>query len=240
MKRSIAVFAISALAAAVSLPALAQDKDTTRTDNELTSATEVLSSLTGPNSRAGIPDDVLSRAKCVAVIPKMIKAGFVVGGQHGAGVATCKLASGKWSPPAPFDMTGATFGAQIGGEKQGYVMMIMNDQGLQALMSGHFKVGAGVDAAAGPVGREGSASAGNNAAILSYANAKGAYVGATLNGAELNQDHGETKALYGQETPFSNILNGKVEMPSDTSATEFVHTVASVVDRAGNEGTEAH
>jgi len=212
---------------------------TTDSDAEAVGYTFV--ALTSANLLVHELQDIYNaEGQILKALPKMIKAGFVVGGQHGAGVATCKLASGKWSPPAPFDMTGATFGAQIGGEKQGYVMMIMNDQGLQALMSGHFKVGAGVDAAAGPVGREGSAAAGNNAAILSYANAKGAYVGATLNGAELNQDHGETKALYGQETPFSNILNGKVEMPSDTSATEFVHTVASVVDRAGNEGTEAH
>lgn len=241
MKRPIALFAIGALAAAVSVPAFAQDKDAARADDELTAATQVMTQLTGPQARAGIPDDVLHNAKCVAVIPKMIKAGFVVGGQHGAGVATCKLTSGRWSPPAPFDLSGATFGAQIGGEEQGYVMMIMNNNGLQALMSGHFKVGAGVDAAAGPVGREGSGSAGVNAAILSYARAKGAYIGATLNGAELNQDHGETKALYGGETPFSSILNGEVKMPSDTQAREFVHTIASSVDRASNsEAREAH
>jgi lipid-binding SYLF domain-containing protein len=241
MKRSIAVFAIGALAAAVSIPALAQDKDTTRADNELTAATEVITQLTGPESRAGIPDDVLSRAKCVAVIPKMLKAGFVVGGQHGAGVATCKTSGDRWSPPAPFDLSGATFGAQIGGEEQGYVLMVMNNQGMQSLMSGHFKLGAGVDAAAGPVGREGSASAGNNAAILSYARAKGAYIGATLNGAELNQDHGETKALYGHEASFSDILNGQVQMPSEGAAHEFVHTIASAVDRARtDESREAH
>jgi SH3 domain-containing YSC84-like protein 1 len=93
-------------------------------------------------------------------------------------------------------------------------------------------VGAGVDAAAGPVGREGSGSAGNNAAILSYANAKGAYIGATLNGTELNQDHGETQALYGQPTQFQAILNGQVSMPSDSAAHEFVATIHRSVDRA--------
>jgi len=156
MNKSIALFAAGALAAAVSVPAIAQDRST----DELNSATQVMQELTGPQSKAGIPDDVLKNAKCVAVIPKMLKAGFVVGGQHGAGVATCRLANGRWSPPAPFDLSGATFGAQIGGEEQGYVMMIMNDSGMQALMSGHFKIGAGVDAAAGPVGREGLVSSG--------------------------------------------------------------------------------
>jgi SH3 domain-containing YSC84-like protein 1 len=228
MKKSILVLTLGALAGAVSLSAFAQS----RADNELNSASQVMHDLTGPQSKAGIPDDVLKDAKCVAVIPKMVKAGFIFGGQHGAGVATCRTSSGHWSAPAPFDLTGITWGAQIGGEVQGYVMMIMNDQGMQALMSGHFKVGAGVDAAAGPVGREGSGSAGNNAAILSYANAKGAYIGATLNGAELNQDHGETQELYGQPTEFQAILNGQTSMPSDTAAHDFVATIHRAVDRA--------
>lgn len=230
-KRSIALFTMGALAAAGSMTALAQD----RADNELTSATQVMQDLTGPQSKGGIPDDVLKGAKCIAVIPKMVKAGFIVGGQHGAGVATCRTADGHWSPPAPFDLSGATWGAQIGGEVEGYVMMIMNNDGMQALMSGHFKVGAGVDAAAGPVGREGSASAGASAAILSYARAKGAYIGATLNGAELNQDHGETQALYGQATNFQAILNGQVHMPEASAAREFVHTINSAVERASND-----
>lgn len=231
MKRSLALFAAGALAAAVSIPALGQS----RADTELQNATQLMTQLTGPQAQAGIPDDVLRGAKCVAVIPKMVKGGFIVGAQHGAGVATCKTSEGRWSPPAPFDLTGATWGAQIGGEVQGYVMMIMNDSGMQALMSGHFKVGAGVDAAAGPVGREGSGSVGNNAAILSYARAKGAYIGATLNGAELNQDHGETKELYGQEVPFNGILNGQAHMPDQSAAREFVDTINHAVERASND-----
>ncbi len=228
MKRSIAICTMSIFAAAVSVPAIAQN----RADNELNQATQIMHQLTGANSNAGIPDSVLRNAKCVAVIPKMVKAGFVVGGEHGAGVATCKLSDGRWSPPAPFDMSGASFGAQIGGEEEGYVMMIMNHQGMAALDSGHFKLGAGLNAAAGPVGRNASASAGNNAAILTYANAKGAYVGATLNGAELNQDHGETKQLYGHEVAFQKILEGQVQMPSQSAAHAFVETINHDVNRA--------
>ena len=152
MRKSIAILSAGIFAAAASMPAMAQSK----ADTELDQASEVLQSLTGPQSNAGIPDAVLKDAKCVAVIPKMVKGGFVLGAEHGDGVATCKTAEGKWSPPAPFQMSGASFGAQIGGEEQGYVMMIMNDQGMQALNSGHFKVGAGVNAAAGPVGRNDS------------------------------------------------------------------------------------
>lgn len=229
MRASLAVITTGLLAAGMTVAASAQNK----VDTELNNATQIMNELTGPQSNAGIPDAVLKDAKCVAVIPKMLKAGFVVGGQHGDGVATCKMSDGRWSPPAPFQMSGASFGAQIGGEEQGYVMMIMNHQGMDALLSGHFKVGAGVDAAAGPVGREASGSGGWKASILSYSRAKGAYVGATLQGAELNQDHGATKALYGNEVPFADILHGQAHT-TETAAQQFVHTINHAVQRASS------
>jgi lipid-binding SYLF domain-containing protein len=226
MKKSIAILTVGMLAAGASA-AIAQDK----VDDELNEATQIMHELTGPQSSEGIPDAVLKDAKCVAVIPKMIKGGFVVGAQHGDGVATCRLGDGHWSPPAPFQLSGASFGAQIGGEEQGYVMMVMDNNGLQALHSGHFKVGAGVDAAAGPVGREASGSAGWKASILSYSRAKGAYIGATLQGAELNQDHGKTKELYGHEVPFTAILDGDAHT-DEPAAVEFVHTINRAVETA--------
>jgi len=228
MRKTMAIVAAGMLAAATCAPAMAQSK----ADTELDEASQIMQELTGPQATAGIPDAVLKDAKCVAVIPKMIKGGFVVGAQHGDGVATCRTAEGRWSPPAPFQLSGASFGAQIGGEEQGYVMMVMDNNGMQALQSGHFKVGAGVDAAAGPVGREASGSAGWKAPILSYARAKGAYVGATLNGAELNQDHAKTKALYGSEVGFAQILNGNVQMPNQGAARAFVRTINHAVERA--------
>ena len=229
MRTTLAVITTGLLAAGMTVAASAQNK----IDNELDQATQIMNELTGPQSTAGIPDAVLKDAKCVAVIPKMLKAGFVVGGQHGDGIATCKMADGRWSPPAPFSLTGASFGAQIGGEEQGYVMMVMNHEGLAALESGHFKVGAGVDAAAGPVGREASASGGWKASILSYSRAKGAYVGATLNGAELNQDKNATRELYGHEVPFSDILHGEAHT-TEAAARQFVHTINHAVEQAGS------
>ncbi|MGA7885408.1 MAG: lipid-binding SYLF domain-containing protein [Acidobacteriaceae bacterium] len=229
MRKTIAALSVGLLAAATSVAAVAQSK----VDNELSEATQTIQSLTGSQSTAGIPDAVLKNAKCIAVIPKMIKAGLMVGGEHGDGFASCLTADGRWSPPAPFQMSGASFGLQAGGEEMGYVMMIMNDQGMQTLDSGHFKVGAGVNAAAGPVGRDADASGGWNAAILTYARAKGAYAGATLNGAELNENHDATKALYGHEADFTHILDGKVAMPSDPAAHEFVSTIHQVVASAG-------
>lgn len=228
MRKPLAILAIAALASATSAVAFAKNK----VDNELNQATQVMQGLAGPHSTAGIPDAVLKDAKCIAVIPKMLKGGFMIGAQHGAGVATCRLAGGRWSPPAPFALSGASFGAQIGGEEMGYVMMIMNSKGMQALNSGHFKLGAGVDAAAGPVGRNASASGGWKAAILTYARAKGAYAGATLNGDELNQDHKATKQLYGQQVPLKKILAGGVKMPAQGPAATFVETIHRAVQRA--------
>ncbi len=229
MKKTLAVLTAGVFAAFVSVPTLAQD----RVDNELTKASQIIQEMTGSQATAGIPNDVLSHAKCIAVIPKLLKAGFGIGGEHGNGIATCKVENGRWSPPAPFSMSGGSFGLQIGGEEVAYIMLAMTDQGMQALMSGHFKVGAGVNAAAGPVGRDASASAGwKGAALLSYSRAKGAYAGATLNGTELNQDHDATKQLYGHEVPFDKILNDQVHMPDQSAATQFVHTVNRAVEHA--------
>jgi SH3 domain-containing YSC84-like protein 1 len=228
MNKTLTFLTMGIFAASVSLPAFAQD----RVDSELTQATQIIHEMTGPQSNAGIPDSILRDSKCIAVIPKLLKAGFGIGGEHGNGIATCKLENGRWSPPAPFSMSGGSFGLQIGGEEVGYIMLAMTDQGMQALMSGHFKVGAGVNAAAGPVGRDASASAGwKGAALLSYSRAKGAYAGATLNGTELNQDHDATRQLYGHEIPFDTILKGQAH-PSDQTATQFVRTVNHAVEHA--------
>jgi lipid-binding SYLF domain-containing protein len=225
----LSILSVAVLAAAVPLSSIAQDK----VDNELTQATQIIQEMTGAQATAGIPNDVLRDSKCIAVIPKLLKAGFGIGGEHGNGIATCRTKEGPWSPPAPFSMSGGSFGLQIGGEEVGYVMLAMTDDGMQALMSGHFKVGAGVNAAAGPVGRDAEASAGwKAAALLSYSRAKGAYAGATLNGTELNQDHGATKELYNSEVAFNKILNGQVQMPTKSAAMQFVTTVNSAVKQA--------
>lgn len=228
MRKSFAILT-SSVFALFSVSAFAQDK----VENELTEASQIIQEMTGAHSNAGIPNDVLRDSKCIAVIPKLLKAGFGFGGEHGNGVATCKQQNGHWSPPAPFSMSGGSFGLQIGGEEVGYVMLAMTNQGMQALMSGHFKVGAGVNAAAGPVGRDASASTGwRGAALLSYSRAKGAYAGATLNGTELNQDHSATKQLYGSEVSFDKILDGQVQTPDQSASMGFVHTVNKAVERA--------
>src|SRR6201997_4654962 len=207
------------------------DEKSTANDSELARATQTVQHITEAPPDKGVPNTVLDGAKCVAVIPKLVKGAFVVGGEHGTGVATCKNASNSWSAPAPFSVSGTSWGPQIGGKSTDLVMFIMNDQGMTDLLSGHIKVGADVSAAAGPVGRSASADAGYKAGILTYSASKGAFIGASLHGAELNQDKKMTEDLYGSEVPFSDILKGKVQAKT-TEAHDFVNAVQNAKETA--------
>ncbi|HZP22094.1 MAG TPA: lipid-binding SYLF domain-containing protein [Terriglobales bacterium] len=230
MKKFFLTFVAAAFVLATSMIAGAQNK--TAINNELDKSANIIQELTSPTTTAGIPHQVLEGAKCIAVVPGLKQAGFIVGGHHGDGVATCKLATGRWSPPAPFQMTGGSFGLQIGVESVDLVMMIMNDQGMQTLESGHFKVGGEANATAGPVGREASANAGWKSAILTYAKSKGVYGGVTVNGAELNQDKKATEALYGNEVAFSQILHGQAPPTHDPAVRQFLSTIHSAEENA--------
>lgn len=168
----------------------------------------------------GVPEDLLASAKCAIVIPGMKKAGFVVGGRYGRGFATCRTTSGGngWSAPAPVFLGGGSWGAQIGGEAVDVVMLVMNDKGMQQLLSSKFKIGVDASAAAGPVGRSASADTNwkLNSELLTYSRAKGLFAGIELNGAEVKQDNDTTKELYGKDVSFNTILAGKVPTPAVT------------------------
>jgi lipid-binding SYLF domain-containing protein len=198
----------------------------------LQDATEILQSMTGPQSSAGIPDAVLKDAKCIAIVPGLVKGAFIIGGEHGKGVATCRTQNG-WSAPAFFEVSGGSFGAQIGGEKTDLVMMMMNDQGMQQLLSGKFKVGANASAAAGPVGRQAAAEGGWKAAILTYSRSKGAFAGVSLSGAEIQQDNSAMRKLYGKPVTFRQALAGKVPPPPQAQA--FLHEVEHAETVASNQ-----
>ena len=198
--------------------------DDSKNTGELQRAAEVIQNVTSASPDQGVPNQVLEGAKCVAVIPKLVKGAFIVGGEHGTGVATCRTSNGSWSAPAPFSVSGISWGPQIGGKSTDLVMFIMNDQGINDLLQGHVKVGADVSAAAGPVGRSASADAGYKAGILTYSASKGAFVGASLNGAELQQDDKATRNWYGKEVPFKDILSGSAQMPN-SDARAFVSAV---------------
>jgi lipid-binding SYLF domain-containing protein len=162
----------------------------------------------------GIPEEVLENAKCVAVVPHLMKGGFIVGAEHGKGVATCRTANG-WSAPAFITVSGGSFGFQIGIEGVDLVMIIQNEHGMQKLLSSDFKIGADASAAAGPVGRH--ASAGTSwkldTAILTYSRAKGAFAGVALDGASVRQDVDSTRAIYKKKITTRTALTGQVAAP---------------------------
>jgi len=159
-----------------------------------------------------IPDKVMRDAKCVAVIPSMLKIAVGFGGNHGKGVATCRTESG-WSALAPLTITGGSWGLQLGGQAVDLVMIVTNDQGMQHLLSSKFKLGADASAAAGPVGRDAAADTDvkMRAEVLTYSRARGLFAGLDLSGAALTQDKDETRLLYGSFVPFADILSGKVQ-----------------------------
>ena len=181
----------------------------------------------------GIPVEILDSAKCIAVVPSLLKGGFIVGGAHGKGMATCRTANG-WSAPAPFTMTGGSVGFQIGGQAVDLIMMIMNDRGMQALLSSKFKVGIDASAAAGPVGRhvEGSTDWKMRAEVLTYSRARGLFAGISINGNAVRQDNDSTGELYGRFVTFQTILTGAANMPRDGEP--FVAAVRKAVDSASN------
>jgi len=167
----------------------------------------------------GIPQEVLDHAKCIAVVPHMIKGGFVFGAENGRGVATCRTADG-WSAPAFFAITGGSWGLQIGAEGVDLVMIIQSDTGMQHLLQSKFQIGGDASAAAGPVGRHASADTDwkLNAEILTYSRAKGAFAGLTLSGADIRTDEDSDHAIYGPDVTTRAILTGKVPPPASARA----------------------
>jgi lipid-binding SYLF domain-containing protein len=167
----------------------------------------------------GIPSEILGSAKCIAVVPSLLKGGFVVGAMHGRGMATCRLANG-WSAPAPLTTTGGSIGLQIGGQAVDVIMVVMNDRGMQALLTNKFKLGADASVAAGPVGRhaEGSTDWKLRAEVLTYSRARGLFAGISFNGAVIKQDEDATRELYGRMVDFKTILTGSVQTPRNSEA----------------------
>jgi lipid-binding SYLF domain-containing protein len=181
----------------------------------------------------GIPEEVLGSAKCVVVVPTLLKGGFILGGAHGKGMATCRTAEG-WSGAAPLTITGGSFGLQIGLQGVDLVMLIMNERGVNALSSSHFKIGADISAAAGPIGRHAEAATDYTlrSEALTYSRARGLFAGISINGAAIRQDEDSTRELYGREVPFRTILTGAVPIPRDGEV--FVSAVRKAVGSETN------
>src|SRR5689334_648396 len=214
------------LVASVAFAASAREDSVER----LQMATGVLKQIMDAPDK-GIPEEVLDNAKCVVVVPHLVKGGFIVGGKHGRGVASCRTATG-WSAPAFISVGGGSWGLQIGAEGVDLVMLVMNDKGLQHLLSSKFQISGEGSAAAGPVGRH--ASAGTdwkmNSELLTYSRSKGAFAGLTLEGAVIEQDDDSTEAVYGKGMSFRKILLGNVTPPA--SAAPFMAALAGASHKA--------
>lgn len=172
----------------------------------------------------GIPDEVMGSAECVAVVPSMLKGGFVFGARYGRGVASCRTPKG-WSDPAFFTIQGGSFGLQIGGQAVDLVMLIMNQKGMQNLLSSKFKLGADASVAAGPVGRHAAADTDwkLRAQVLSYSRARGVFAGLELNGAVVKIDRESTLEFYGRMQPFTSTLQ---TVSSPAAALPFLNDLA--------------
>jgi lipid-binding SYLF domain-containing protein len=199
------------------------DKDESDINKRIENAASVLNEIMGTPDKA-IPDKIMRDAKCIAVIPSMVKIAVGFGGNHGKGVATCRTAHG-WSAPAPITITGGSWGLQLGGQAVDLVMIVTNDQGMEHLLQSKFKLGAEASAAAGPVGRDAAADTDwkMKAEVLTYSRARGIFAGIDLSGAALTQDKDSTRLLFGKMVPFDQILRGKVAAPSGSDV--FLSTV---------------
>jgi lipid-binding SYLF domain-containing protein len=184
----------------------ATDDDDNKAADRVKSASTVLEEIqTSPD--IGIPDQIMGSAQCVAVVPSMLKAGFVFGGLYGRGVASCRTAKG-WSDPAFFTIEGGSWGLQIGGQAVDLVMLIMNQKGMENLLNSKFKLGADASVAAGPVGRNAAADTDwtMRAQVLSYSRARGIFAGLELSGSVIKLDRESTREFYGHMQPFRTTL----------------------------------
>jgi len=224
--KKVLILTVALVASTLSWAATAKEDALDRLDK----SADVLKEVMGAADK-GIPQEVLEKAKCIAVVPHMVKGGFIFGAQGGKGVATCRLPNGGWSAPSFFAVTGGSWGAQIGVEGIDLVMTIMNEKGMNALLSNKVQLGGDASAAAGPVGRHVSADTDIKAdtGILTYSRAKGLFACATLNGAAIRQDDDSTKAVYGLSgsEAYKRILTG--EVPPPPGARSFLATVRSAV-----------
>ena len=221
---------IQTLCVLTSLSTIAFAADMQKLDNRIDAAHAVLHELMDTPDK-GIPDDIAAKATCVAVIPSLKKGAFVVGGEYGQGVLSCRTAHG-WSAPVFVQITGAIFGLQAGGQATDLVLVATNRDGFQRLLKDKVKLGGDAAVAAGPVGRDTQASTTElaNAAFLSYSRTRGVFAGVDLTGDVVNQNQDDTRTYYGKDLSYETILTGGVPVPP--SAVHFVRTVSQLFHAA--------
>ena len=214
MKSKSVCAGFASLALLLAVPAFGQSKEADRLQQSATVLKDIL------NMPDGIPKDLLNKAVCVLIYPSVKKAAFGVGASYGRGAITCRSGqdlNGPWSAPAMFALEGASFGFQLGGQATDFVLLVMNEDGANSVMSSKVKLGADASAAAGPKGRDTSAEtdAEMRAEILSYSRAQGVFAGVSLEGSTMRSDDGANKDLYGQQLSAKEIVReGKVPPPA--------------------------
>ena len=174
-----------------------------------------------------IPRDLLDRAKCVVVLPSVVKGAFVVGGSYGRGAMVCrtgKAFTGPWGAPAMYALEGISFGFQAGGQATDYVLLIMNDSGVRSILRSKVKLGADASISAGPIGRttEADTDAYMRSEILSYSRSRGVFAGVSLEGATLHPDDDANAALYGRRLTAWQIVEGPAQPPIPNAAEPLV------------------
>src|SRR5215510_6190802 len=189
-------------------------KDPEDAAKQAAKASKVFQEIMAAPDRA-IPESVLDKAECIAVFPQVFKAGFIVGGRAGRGVASCRVENG-WSDPAYFDLKGGSFGLQIGAQATDFVLVFMNDDGMKSLLKSKFEMGGDASVAAGPVGRQAGASTDLklDEQILSYSRSKGLFAGLELKGAVITLDDSDMESAYGAEVKAEDVLTGKKAGPA--------------------------
>ena len=187
-------------------------------DHRLRSAADVFREVMASPDK-GIPRGLLERAECVVIVPGMKKAAFIVGGDYGKGYAVCRQTNGMFGSPDPVALSGGSFGPQLGVDSTDVILLIMNEKGLNHLISDKFKVGGDAAAALGPVGRDAAADtdASLRAEILSWSRTHGLFAGISLNGTVVAHDKGETEKLYGREYSGRELIRGNVPPPPASS-----------------------
>ena len=184
--------------------------------DRLDQATSTLREIMNTPDQA-IPQDLLDRAACIAVVPGVKKAAFIVGARYGKGYFSCRKASGLgWTAPGTVRIEGGSFGFQIGGSETDVVLLVMNEGGVDRLLSSQFTLGADASVAAGPVGRTAHAATDAllTAQILSWSRSRGVFAGVALQGATLRQDLDDNKELYGRSLTNREIIQGHVRVPA--------------------------
>ena len=207
--------------------------DANKAVERLQTAATVLNEIQGAPDQ-GVPEDILKSAQCVAVVPSMLKGGFIVGARYGRGVASCRDPKG-WSAPAFFAIEGGSVGFQVGGQAVDLVMLVMNQDGMTNLLSSKFQLGADASVAAGPVGRHAAADTDwkMKAQVLTYSRARGVFAGVSLAGARIRQDKDSTREFYGRMVPFKTSLTGTIEPPRE--AYPFLDTLSKWAKNASTK-----